>query len=62
LLHGHPETHVAWCSAAGKLAEQFAFVLTDLRGYGDGSEPEGGQPQTSSKQWAMAAATGCCTA
>jgi len=27
------------------MAEQFAFVLTDLRGCGDGSEPEGEQPQ-----------------
>lgn len=42
LLHGHPETHVAWHKVAGKLAKQFTVVLTDLRGYGDSSKPDGG--------------------
>ncbi len=42
LLHGHPETHVAWWKVAPGLAEHFTVVLTDLRGYGDSSKPDGG--------------------
>src|ERR1700733_13724955 len=42
LLHGHPETHVAWWKVAPKLAETFTVVATDLRGYGDSSKPDGG--------------------
>ena len=42
LLHGHPETHVAWHKVGPKLARRFTVVLTDLRGYGDSSKPEGG--------------------
>jgi haloacetate dehalogenase len=43
LIHGHPETHVCWHKVAGKLAERFTVVLTDLRGYGDSSKPDGGE-------------------
>ncbi|WP_207911031.1 alpha/beta fold hydrolase [Paenibacillus albiflavus] len=43
LLHGHPETHIAWHRVAGTLAKKFTVVLTDLRGYGDSSKPEGDQ-------------------
>jgi haloacetate dehalogenase len=32
LIHGHPETHVAWRKVAGTLAQRFTVVLTDLRG------------------------------
>jgi len=42
LLHGHPETHVAWHKIAGELAREYAVVIPDLRGYGDSSKPEGG--------------------
>ena len=42
LLHGHPETHVAWHKIAGELAKQYTVVLPDLRGYGDSGKPEGG--------------------
>src|SRR4051812_39056398 len=42
LLHGHPQTHVEWHKIAGRLAERFTVVLTDLRGYGDSSKPPGG--------------------
>ncbi|WMT43285.1 alpha/beta hydrolase [Paenibacillus sp. D2_2] len=42
LLHGHPETHIAWHKVAGTLAKKFTVVLTDLRGYGDSSKPDGG--------------------
>jgi haloacetate dehalogenase len=40
LLHGYPQTHVMWHKIAGRLAEDFTVVLTDLRGYGDSSKPE----------------------
>jgi haloacetate dehalogenase len=43
LLHGHPQTHVAWHKIAGRLAERFTVVLADLRGYGDSSKPPGGE-------------------
>lgn len=42
LLHGHPETHVTWHKVAPSLAEEYTVVLTDLRGYGDSSKPDGG--------------------
>ena len=42
LLHGNPLTHVMWHKIAGRLAERFTVVATDLRGYGDSSKPKGG--------------------
>ena len=42
LLHGHPETRVTWHKIASRLAERYTVVLTDLRGYGDSSKPDGG--------------------
>ena len=42
LIHGNPESHVAWHNVAPELAKQFRVVLTDLRGYGDSSKPDGG--------------------
>jgi haloacetate dehalogenase len=55
LIHGHPETHVCWHKVAGKLAERFTIVLTDLRGYGDSSKPDGGEEQINYAKRAMAA-------
>ena len=46
LLHGYPQTHVIWHKIAGQLAERFTVVLTDLRGYGDSSKPDGGPRPT----------------
>jgi haloacetate dehalogenase len=43
LLHGYPETHLTWRKVAPRLAEQFAVVVPDLRGYGDSGKPEGGE-------------------
>ncbi|WP_309144829.1 alpha/beta hydrolase [Bradyrhizobium sp. CCGUVB14] len=43
LLHGHPQTVVCWHKVAPKLAERFTVVLTDIRGYGDSSKPDGGK-------------------
>jgi haloacetate dehalogenase len=39
LLHGYPETHLAWAAVAGDLARRFTVVAPDLRGYGDSSTP-----------------------
>lgn len=43
LLHGHPATHVEWHRVAPQLAKKFTVVMTDLRGYGDSSKPDGGE-------------------
>jgi haloacetate dehalogenase len=40
LLHGNPQTHVAWHRIAGPLAERFHVVAADLRGYGDSVGPD----------------------
>jgi haloacetate dehalogenase len=39
LLHGYPQTLAMWHRVAGKLAERFTVVLSDLRGYGDSDKP-----------------------
>lgn len=39
LLHGYPQTHVEWHKIAPKLAEHYAVVAPDLRGYGDSEKP-----------------------
>jgi haloacetate dehalogenase len=55
LIHGRPETHVCWHKVAGKLAEGFTVVLTDLRGYRDSSKPDGGEEQINYAKRAMGA-------
>jgi haloacetate dehalogenase len=54
LLHGHPETHVAWRKIAPDLAKNFTVVLTDLRGYGDSDKPDGGKQHVNYSKRAMA--------
>src|SRR5262249_8180375 len=39
LLHGYPQSHVAWSLVAPELAKNYTVVATDLRGYGDSSKP-----------------------
>src|SRR3984957_15050689 len=43
LLHGYPQTHAMWHKVATQLAERFAVVIPDLRGYGDSSKPGDGE-------------------
>ncbi|HEY6597368.1 MAG TPA: alpha/beta hydrolase [Asanoa sp.] len=39
LLYGYPQTHVMWHRVAPRLAQRFAVVCPDLRGYGDSDGP-----------------------
>ena len=39
LLHGYPQTHVAWHAVAPMLARDFTLVMPDLRGYGQSRGP-----------------------
>ena len=55
LLHGHPQTHVMWHKVAPRLAERFTLVITDLRGYGDSSQPVGLDDHSNYAKRAMAA-------
>lgn len=41
MLHGFPETHLMWHKIAPVLTEKYTVVLTDLRGYGESSHPQG---------------------
>ena len=34
LLHGYPETHIAWRKIAGELARRYTVIAPDLPGYG----------------------------
>ncbi len=54
LLHGIPETHVLWRRVAPALAADKFVVMTDLRGYGDSSKPEGGEDHGAYSKRAMA--------
>jgi len=39
LLHGYPQTHVAWHRVAPRLMRHFSLVIPDLRGYGQSRGP-----------------------
>lgn len=54
LLHGYPETHVCWHSVAPLLLSTFTVVVTDLRGYGASSKPEGSALHANYAKRAMA--------
>ena len=43
LLHGAPQSHYSWAEVANALARDYTVVLTDLRGYGYSSKPDGGE-------------------
>jgi haloacetate dehalogenase len=42
LLHGYPQTHMAWEKVAPAFARRFDVIVPDLRGYGDSDVPEDG--------------------
>jgi haloacetate dehalogenase len=54
LLHGHPQTHAIWHRVAQQLAKSFSVVMTDLRGYGDSSKPQGSQDHLNYSKRVMA--------
>jgi haloacetate dehalogenase len=54
LLHGYPQSHVAWWLVAPELAKNFTVVATDLRGYGDSSKPGAGKDHAGYSKRAMA--------
>ena len=55
LLHGYPQTHVAWRRIAPALAARHAVVVPDLPGYG-GSRPHGMAPRWTKRRTAGALA------
>jgi haloacetate dehalogenase len=54
LLHGHPQTHAIWHRVAQQLAKTHTVVMTDLRGYGDSSKPQGSQDHLNYSKRVMA--------
>jgi haloacetate dehalogenase len=54
LLHGYPQTHVAWHKIAPDLARQCTLVIADLRGYGASSAPPGDAEHHTYSKRAMA--------
>ena len=54
LLHGHPQTHAIWHRVAQQLAESHTVVMTDLRGYGDSSKPQGSHDRMNYSKRVMA--------
>ena len=55
LLHGYPQTHVAWRHVAPVLAQRFTVVVPDLRGYGGSDAPPDDAGHTVYAKSAMAA-------
>jgi haloacetate dehalogenase len=43
LLHGFPQSLFEWHRIAPRLAQEFTVIATDLRGYGDSSNPPDGE-------------------
>lgn len=54
LLHGCPETLAMWHKITPALADDFAVVASDLRGYGDSSKPAGASDHSTYSFRAMA--------
>jgi haloacetate dehalogenase len=54
LLHGYPQTHVAWHKIAPELARHCTLVVADLRGYGASSAPPGDAEHQTYAKRAMA--------
>ena len=54
LLHGAPQSHVAWRLIAPQLATEYTVIATDLRGYADSSKPADGDNHANYSKRAMA--------
>lgn len=54
LLHGFPETHVAWRYVAPELLKNYTVVCPDLRGYGQSDKPQGDEKHTNYSKRTMA--------
>lgn len=50
LLHGFPQTHLAWRHVAADLAADHTVIRPDLRGYGDSGKPAAIDENTYSKR------------
>ena len=55
LLHGFPQTHMAWAPVAPRLAEEFRVIVPDLRGYGGSDAPPDDADHTVYSKRSMAA-------
>ncbi len=55
LLHGFPQTHVAWARVAPRLAQEFRVIVPDLRGYGGSDAPADDAAHSVYSKRAMAA-------
>lgn len=53
LLHGYPQTHLAWRHVAPRLAQSFTVVAPDLPGYGS-SRPDSDRPRWTKRRVADA--------
>lgn len=53
LLHGYPQTHLAWRHVAPRLAQSFTVVAPDLPGYGS-SRPDSDRPRWTKRRVASA--------
>ena len=54
LLHGYPQSHVAWHRMAPLLSSKFTVIAADLRGYGDSGVPMTDTSHTPYSKRAMA--------
>lgn len=54
LLHGFPETHLAWRYVAPELLKKYTLVCPDLRGYGQSDKPRGDDKHTNYSKRTMA--------
>ena len=53
LLHGYPQTHIAWRKIAPRLAQSHTVIVPDLPGYGD-SRTRNDQPRWTKRRVAQA--------
>jgi haloacetate dehalogenase len=54
LLHGYPQSHIAWHRMAPILSSRYTLVMPDLRGYGDSGTPNTDSRHTPYSKRAMA--------